>query len=50
MGLRIGVLADYASVSENNKLNIMGIFTNIMSVTEPIVQPQMMLEVLAKSF
>jgi len=43
MELRIGVLADYASVSENNKLNIMGIFTNIMSVTEPIVQPQMML-------
>jgi hypothetical protein len=43
MEVRIGVLADYASVSENNKLNIMGIFTNIMAVAEPVVQPQMML-------
>jgi hypothetical protein len=43
MEVRIGVLADYASVSENNKLNIMGIFTNIIAVAEPVVQPQMML-------
>jgi hypothetical protein len=43
MEVRIGVLADYASISEGNKLNIMGIFTNIMATATPVVHPQMML-------
>jgi hypothetical protein len=43
MEVRIGVLADYASISDGSKLNIMGIFTNILTATEPAVHPQMML-------
>lgn len=43
MEVRIGVLADYASISDGSKLNIMGIFTNIMATTEPVVHSQMVL-------
>ena len=45
MRVRLAVLADYASVSLGDKLNIMGIFSNIMARTEPIVHPQMQLVV-----
>ncbi len=41
MKIRVSVLADYASISEGNKLNILGIFANVMSPSEPIVHPQM---------
>lgn len=43
MDVRIAVLADYASMSEGQKLNILGIFTNIFSEAVPAVHPQMML-------
>ena len=43
MNVRIGVLADYASMSQGHKLNILGIFTNIMAQTEPITHTQMKL-------
>ena len=43
MQVRIAVLADFASISEGNKLNILGIFTNIFAKKTPAVQPQMQL-------
>ncbi len=45
MLVRIAALADYASVSQGDKLNIMGIFSNIMARSEPIVHAQMHLVV-----
>ncbi len=41
MDVRIAVLADYASISEGNKLNILGIFRAIMAPSEPVVHSQM---------
>ena len=43
MRIRIAVLADYASVSLGEKLNVMGIFSNISARAEPIVHAQMYL-------
>ena len=45
MEIRIAALADYASISEGSKLNILGIFTQIFSEKEPIINPQMQLVV-----
>ncbi|MBI3912893.1 MAG: hypothetical protein HY327_01660 [Chloroflexi bacterium] len=45
MKTKIAVLADYASVSEGGKLNILGIFSNIMARTAPITHAQMHLVV-----
>jgi hypothetical protein len=45
MRVRIAVLADYASISIGDKLNILGIFSNIVARAEPIVHPQMQLVV-----
>ncbi|HAJ34724.1 MAG TPA: hypothetical protein DCL15_03375 [Chloroflexi bacterium] len=43
MKTRIAVLADYASLSIEHKLNIMGIFTTINATQTPVVHPQMKL-------
>jgi hypothetical protein len=43
MYVRIAALADYASIALGDKLNILGIFSNIMARGEPIVHPQMQL-------
>ena len=43
MKTRIAVLADYASLSIEHKLNIMGIFTTINAAQTPVVHPQMKL-------
>jgi hypothetical protein len=45
MYVRIAALADYASISTGDKLNILGIFSNIMARGEPIVHSQMQLVV-----
>ncbi|MBI3734627.1 MAG: hypothetical protein HY259_14410 [Chloroflexi bacterium] len=41
MELRIACLADYAGLSIDRKLNIMGVFSNIFAPNEPIIHPQM---------
>jgi 4-aminobutyrate aminotransferase-like enzyme len=43
MRIRIAVLADYASISLGDKLNVLGIFSNIFARAEPVVHPQMQL-------
>ena len=43
MKTRIAVLADYASLSIEHKLNIMGIFTTINAAETPVKHPQMKL-------
>lgn len=43
MKARIAVLADYASLSIEHKLNIMGIFTTINATKTPVVHAQMKL-------
>ncbi len=43
MQVRIAVLADYASISLGDKLNVLGIFSNILARAEPVVHPQMQL-------
>ncbi len=43
MHIRIAVLADYASISLGDKLNVLGIFSNIFARAEPIVHAQMQL-------
>ncbi len=43
MRIRIAVVADYASLSMGDKLNVLGIFSSIFAHTEPIVHPQMQL-------
>lgn len=45
MLVRIAALADYASLSVGDKLNILGIFSNIMARNEPVVHTQMHLVV-----
>lgn len=45
MQVRIGVLAEYASISEGNKLNILGIFTFIKATNVPAIHGQMVLVV-----
>ncbi len=45
MLVRIAALADYASLAVGDKLNIMGLFSNIMARGEPIVHAQMHLVV-----
>ncbi len=45
MHVRVAVLADYASLSTGDKLNVLGIFSNLMAREEPIVHPQMHLVV-----
>ncbi len=37
------LLADFANVADGNKLNILGVFTSILSETFPCVHPQMAL-------
>lgn len=43
MDVRVAVLADFASISEGGKLNILGIFTNIFAESVPAVHHQMQL-------
>jgi hypothetical protein len=43
MDVRIAVLADYASLSQGNKLNILGVFTNVHAGNVPVLHPQMVL-------
>ena len=43
MFVRIAVLADFASIAEGNKLNILGIFTNIQAYQVPVTHAQMKL-------
>ncbi len=43
MKARIAVLADYASLSIEHKLNILGVFTTINATKAPVVHPQMKL-------
>ncbi len=43
MNVSLAVLADYASVSREGKLNIMGIFDSIMSAKVPAAHSQMQL-------
>lgn len=43
MQVRMAVLADYASLSLGDKLNVLGIFSNILARAEPIVHAQMQL-------
>ena len=45
MLIRIAALADYASISLGDKLNILGIFSTIMARAEPAVHGQMQLVV-----
>lgn len=45
MEIKIAVLADAANVSQENKLNITGIFNRIASSTYPLVWPSMYLVV-----
>jgi hypothetical protein len=43
MKTRIAVLADYASISIDHKLNIMGVFTTLTAPKTPVVHAQMKL-------
>ncbi len=43
MQVRIAVLADYASISLGDKLNVLGIFSNILARAEPVIHSQMQL-------
>ena len=43
--VNLAVLADYANVSQDGKLNIMGIFQEVNATTLPFVLPQMYLVV-----
>jgi hypothetical protein len=43
MEVTVAVLADYANVSQDGKLNIMGIFQEINATSLPFVLPQMYL-------
>ncbi|MGE5141065.1 MAG: DUF6941 family protein [Rudaea sp.] len=45
MRVRIAALADYASISLGDKLNILGVFSMIMARQEPVVHAQMQLVV-----
>jgi len=41
MQLRIAALADYTNITDNGKLNILGIFSQIHAVSVPATHPQM---------
>jgi hypothetical protein len=43
MQVKIATLADYTSVSEGGKLNILGIFSILWAANVPVVHPQMQL-------
>ena len=43
MNVRIAVLADFASITNDNKLNILGVFTDLFATKVPAVHPQMQL-------
>lgn len=43
MEVKLAVLADYANVTKEGKLNVMGLFTNINARVLPWVHPQMLL-------
>ena len=43
MEVTLAVLADYANVSREGKLNVMGLFTHINARALPYVHPQMLL-------
>ncbi len=45
MRVRIAALADYASISLGDKLNVLGVFSTIMARQEPVVHAQMQLVV-----
>jgi len=45
MQIRIAALADYTNITENKKLNILGIFSQIYAISTPAVHPQMQLVV-----
>lgn len=45
MQTRLAVLADYASIAVGDKLNVLGIFSNILSPAAPVVHAQMYLVV-----
>src|SRR5436309_887217 len=41
MQIRIAVLADYTNITDNGKLNILGIFSQIQAAQVPVVHSQM---------
>ena len=41
MQLRIAALADYTNITDNGKLNILGIFSQLHAASVPAVHPQM---------
>ncbi len=43
MELRIAALADYASLSSDQKLNIMGVFSTLFAPAAPVTHPQIYL-------
>ncbi len=43
MELKLKLLADYANVTKEGKLNVMGIFSKISTPTLPCIHPQMQL-------
>ena len=43
MKIKLAVLADYANVSQEGKLNIMGIFERVLASSVPIRHPEMKL-------
>ncbi len=43
MNIPIAVLADNANISQENKLNLMGIFTHIRTKRFPVIHPHMAL-------
>jgi hypothetical protein len=43
MQLRIAALADYTNITQNGKLNILGIFSQIYTSAVPAIHPQMQL-------
>ncbi len=50
MRLAVGLLADYANVTADGKLNIMGIFNVINAPQFPLVHPQMHLVVTLEAY
>ncbi|MBI3913248.1 MAG: hypothetical protein HY327_03460 [Chloroflexi bacterium] len=43
MRTRVAVLADYANIAEQGKLNVMGIFSILFAPVAPVIHPQMQL-------
>lgn len=41
MNVKLGLIADYANVSQEGKLNVMGIFSRILAQSYPVTHPVM---------